>query len=211
MLKKGDPVVFCHADGGSAHGMEFGCVESIHGGWVAVRTMAADGRRRFFIDPRNVEHLDVTHVVVVPLKDIVVQDGNEDATPHQMQHARLVADALMRRIGDGGAVVDDVRDTIQRELLRMHSFGFMEGQGVTVSEPWDWKREEHRLASAFVRYHDFCVEQQVEDPPDAPDSARLCEFLVWAKQAIRDGGAIGAEQWARVRCSTLESTEGGEA
>lgn len=199
MLKKGDSVVF-HREQRTAAGYErftgYGRVESLHGEWVAIRYRFGD-HECFCAAQKD---------------DVFPEQPEASEEPHVVQQVRLFVDAFMRQLDDDGSDSDAVADRLRTSLLKMHAIGFMEGQGVTLSEPWEWTREAHRLASAFTRYHDFCATQdnQVDFLPDA---ARLCEFLVWAKGAIRGGGAVAPDQAALVYCATSNEAgkEGGEA
>lgn len=208
MLKKGQSVVYAAPDGISPSGMEYGVVESVHGEWVAVKPLVAGYTRSRMIAAND--HAEGAFVVV-PLGQIVFQDVDATSDAHVQQQAKLFVDAFMRGLdGDEGAdvLVGELAQRLHVNLLKMHAIGFLEGQGVTVSEPWEWAREGHRIASAFTRYHDFCATQE-NRLDESPDASRLCEFLVWAKGAIRGGGAVASEQAAMVYCATSEARKEG--
>lgn len=198
VLKKGDAVVF-QREQRTASGPEqftgYGHVESVHGEWVAIRYRF--GNHECFCAAKRDE--------VFPEEPAPSDDA------HVLQQAMLFVDAFMRGL-DANEGADAISERLRVNLIKMHAIGFMEGQGVTLSEPWEWAREAHRVASAFVRYHDFCAQQDGAPMEDLPDAARVCQFLVWAKGAIRDGGGARPEQVAMVYCATAaEAKEGGDA
>lgn len=200
MLKEGDPVVFKNVrvvdTGRPTEFVGFGHVMSIHGSYVAIR------------------YTHGSHVcfAVAEKKDVYPKDDESSEDPAVLQQANSMADAFVRSLRADEPVAD-VSDRLRGFMLRMHTIGYAEGQALSMGEPWVWGRELQRICASFIRFYDHRVER--EGPPDkgAPEAEDLCDYLVWAMTALRDGLAVSPEVFdavsVRAKAKATEASDEG--
>lgn len=198
MLKEGDFVVF---KSGMTEFLGFGQIISFHGNHVAIR------------------YTHGPHVcfAVAKKENVYPRDAEVSEEPAVLQQVQLMVDSFLNSADaareSSQEWAQDLADRMRTFMLQMHSIGYLEGQALASGEAWTWERELQRICASFIRFYEHRVER--EGPPDkgAPEAEDLCDYLVWAMTALRDGLAVSPEVFdavsVRAKAKATEASDEG--